>query len=260
MPRRRQRFLPAHWRLTTRFLALGLFSCLALLPPSYGQSHDLYLDRGAVGLAQSLERLPLISRVLFITAHPDDEPAGLVTYVSRGLQAKTAILSLTRGEGGQNLVGPDLFDALGLVRTGEMLAADEYYGAQQYFTRAFDFGYSRSAEETLGKWGRDKILEDVVRTIRSFRPHVIISVFNGTAGDGHGHHQASGILAREALPELGGYRPLSGADPPGLPSLESRPIVPGKSRARRTREFLHQHGRIRFVAGGIVSASRIPGL
>ena len=215
------RCLPAPSPLTLQLLAFGLLSCLAFLPPGHAQSHELYLDRGAVGLAQSLERLPLISRVLFITAHPDDEPAGLVTYVSRGLQAETAILSLTRGEGGQNLVGSDLFDALGLVRTGEMLAADEYYGARQYFTRAFDFGFSRSAEETLAKWGRDRILQDVVRTIRSFRPQVIISVFNGTPGDGHGHHQAAGILAGEA------YR-ISG-DTNRFPELNRQGLLPWKA-------------------------------
>ena len=179
------------------FLLLFLSGCSSL-SVIYSQSHELFLDQGAVGLAQSLERLPLVSRVLFITAHPDDEPAGLVTYVSRGLHAKTAILTLTRGAGGQNLVGADLLDALGLVRTAEMMAANEYYGAQQYFTRAFDFGFSKSAEETLSKWGREMILGDMVRAIRSFRPQVIISIFNGTTSDGHGHHQATGILAREA--------------------------------------------------------------
>jgi len=181
-------------RLFLLLFLSGFFSLSVI----YSQSHQLFLDQGAVGLAQSLARLPLISRVLFITAHPDDEPAGLVTYVSRGLHAKTAILSLTRGAGGQNLVGADLFDALGLVRTGEMMAANEYYGAQQYFTRAFDFGFSKSAKETLSKWGHEIILGDMVRAIRSFRPQIIISVFNGTTGDGHGHHQAAGILAREA--------------------------------------------------------------
>ena len=186
-------------RSSWRRLLTALLAGLALLAPVYGQSQELYLDRGAVGLSQSLKRLPLISRVLFIMAHPDDEPAGLVTYVSRGRGARTAILSLTRGEGGQNLVGPDLFEALGLVRTGEMLAANEFYGASQYFSRAFDFGFSKSAEETLDKWGRQRMLEDLVRTIRSFRPLVIVSVFDGSPTDGHGHHQACGLLAREAF-------------------------------------------------------------
>lgn len=204
-----------------RRLLPGLLSWLVLLPSGYGQSQELYLDRGAVGLSQSLKRLPLVSRVLFVTAHPDDEPAGLVTYVSRGLRARTAILSLTRGEGGQNLVGPDLFEALGLVRTGEMLAANEFYGARQYFSRAFDFGFSKSAPETLDKWGRQRILEDLVRTIRSFRPLVILSVFSGTPADGHGHHQACGLLAREAF-EISG-------DPDRFPELTRQGLLPWKA-------------------------------
>ena len=228
-------------RSSWRRLLTALLAGLALLAPVYGQSQELYLDRGAVGLSQSLKRLPLISRVLFIMAHPDDEPAGLVTYVSRGRGARTAILSLTRGEGGQNLVGPDLFEALGLVRTGEMLAANEFYGASQYFSRAFDFGFSKSAEETLDKWGRQRMLEDLVRTIRSFRPLVILSVFDGSPTDGHGHHQACGLLAREAFeisgnpdrfPELTrqGLEPWQaarlylrnrGEDPPGSFSIDT---------------------------------------
>ena len=154
-------------------------------------------------------------------AHPDDEPAGLVTYVSRGLGARTAILSLTRGEGGQNLVGPDLFEALGLVRTGELLAANEFYGASQYFSRAFDFGFSRSAEETLEKWGRQRTLEDLVRTIRTFRPLVILSVFSGTPADGHGHHRACGLLAREAFD-------ISG-QPDRFPELTRQGLPPWKA-------------------------------
>ena len=209
---------PIHSRSQWRRLLPGLLALLVFLPRGYGQSQELYLDRGAVGLSQSLKRLPLVSRVLFVMAHPDDEPAGLVTYVSRGLGARTAILSLTRGEGGQNLVGPDLFEALGLVRTGEMLAANEFYGASQYFSRAFDFGFSKSAEETLDKWGRQRVLEDLVRTIRSFRPLVILSVFDGTPADGHGHHQACGLVAREAF-EISG-------DPDRFPELTRQGLAP----------------------------------
>ena len=208
-------------RFPWRRLLPALLCWLALPLPGYGQSQELYLDRGAVGLSQSLKRLPLISRVLFIMAHPDDEPAGLVTFVSRGAGARTAILSLTRGEGGQNLVGPDLFEALGLVRTGEMLAANEFYGASQYFSRAFDFGFSKSPQETLDKWGRQRILEDLVRTIRSFRPLVILSVFDGTPSDGHGHHQACGLLAREAF-EISG-------DPDRFPELTRQGLGPWKA-------------------------------
>ena len=99
------------------------------------------------------------SRVMFVAAHPDDENSGVLPYVSRGLHARTALLTLTRGEGGQNLIGPDLFEALGLIRTGEMMAAGEYYGVQQFFTRAFDFGFSISPTETLEKWGKEAVLE-----------------------------------------------------------------------------------------------------
>ena len=212
---------PIRSRFPWRRLLPALLCWLVLPLPGYGQSQELYLDRGAVGLSQSLKRLPLISRVLFIMAHPDDEPAGLVTFVSRGAGARTAILSLTRGEGGQNLVGPDLFEALGLVRTGEMLAANEFYGASQYFSRAFDFGFSKSPQETLDKWGRQRILEDLVRTIRSFRPLVILSVFDGTPADGHGHHQACGLLAREAF-EISG-------DPDRFPELTRQGLGPWKA-------------------------------
>ena len=222
---------PLRCRFPWRRLFPGLLSLLAFLPPGYGQSLDLTLDRGAVGLSQSLKRLPRVSRVLFVMAHPDDEPAGLVTYLSRGLQARTAILSLTRGEGGQNLVGSDLFEALGLVRTGEMLAANEYYGAGQYFSRAFDFGFSKSAEETLDKWGRQRMLEDLVRTIRSFRPLAILSVFDGTPADGHGHHRACGLLAREAF-EISG-------EPDRFPQLTRQGLPPWKA----ARLYLRDRGK-----------------
>ena len=181
-----------------------------------GQAQELSLDQGASGLAQALARLPFTTRVLFITAHPDDEPAGLLTFFSRGLHAKTALLSLTRGEGGQNLVSPDQAEALGLLRTGELLAADEYYGVEQYFTRAFDFGFSRSAEETLRLWDRKVVLSDMVRVIREFRPDLIISVWQGNARDGHGHHQAAGLLAQEAYRVSGdsSQSPEQGLDGP----------------------------------------------
>jgi LmbE family N-acetylglucosaminyl deacetylase len=173
---------------------------LLFLPPFlFGQSQELAIDRGYLGLSQALDRLPYVSRVMFIAAHPDDENSGALPYISHGLHAKTALLTLTRGEGGQNLVGPDLFEALGLIRTGEMMAAGEYYGVQQFFTRAFDFGFSKSPAETLQKWGKEAVLSDMVRAIRQFRPHVIISKWQGNKSDGHGHHQAAGLLARQAF-------------------------------------------------------------
>ncbi len=186
----------------------------------HAQTQDLAIDRGIMGLAQALDRLPYVSRVMFVAAHPDDENSGVLPYVSRGLHAKTALLTLTRGEGGQNLIGPDLFEALGLIRTGEMMAAGEYYGVQQFFTRAFDFGFSKSSDETLQKWGKETILSDMVRAIRQFRPHVIISVWQGTKSDGHGHHQAAGLLAREAF--------QAAADPVRFPELNAQGLHPWK--------------------------------
>ena len=180
------------------FLLFPLLFC-AFHSSFLSQSLDLPLDRGAVGFVQALDRLPSISRVMFIAAHPDDENSGALPFVSRGLHAKTALLTLTRGEGGQNLIGSEMFEGLGMIRTGELLAADEYYGVEQYFTRAFDFGFSRTSEESFQKWGREAILSDMVRAIRQFRPHIIISVWSGEPRDGHGHHQACGILAKEAF-------------------------------------------------------------
>ena len=134
-----------------------------------------------------------------IGAHPDDEDTELLTVLVRGLGAEAAYLSLNRGEGGQNLIGPELGPALGLLRTEELLAARRLDGARQYFTRAYDFGYSKSLDETWRHWPRDTVLKDVVRIVRRFRPQVIVSVFSGTPRDGHGQHQAAGWAAREAF-------------------------------------------------------------
>ncbi len=139
-----------------------------------------------------------------IGAHPDDENTPVLTYLTRGRSARTAYLSLTRGEGGQNLLGPEQGELLGLIRTQELLAARRIDGAEQYFTRAIDFGYTKSAADTLSRWGHDAVLADVVWVIRRFRPDVIVQVFTGTPSDGHGQHQASGILAREAFAAAAG--------------------------------------------------------
>jgi LmbE family N-acetylglucosaminyl deacetylase len=154
---------------------------------------------GVAALATTLRQLGSNKRVLMIGAHPDDEDTQLLVLLSRGMGAQAAYLSLTRGEGGQNLIGPELGPELGIIRTEELLAARQLDGAQQFFTRAYDFGFSKSAEETFRFWPRDSILKDVVAVIRRFKPQIIIAVFSGTPADGHGHHQVSAILARQAF-------------------------------------------------------------
>lgn len=154
---------------------------------------------GAIVLDQSLRFLGHAGRVLVIGAHPDDEDTELLTVLTRGMGIEAAYLSLTRGEGGQNLIGPELGEGLGLLRTGELLAARDLDGAGQYFTRAFDFGFSKTLEDTWAHWPRDSVLKDVVRVVRRFRPDIIVTIFSGTPQDGHGQHQAAGWAAREAF-------------------------------------------------------------
>ena len=156
-------------------------------------------ERGAAALDQLLRGLPVSARVLMVGAHPDDEDTQLLAWLERGHQVHAAYLSLTRGDGGQNLIGNELGEALGAIRTEELLAARRLDGADQYFSRAFDFGFSKSADETFTHWDREALAGDVVSVIRAFKPHLIVAVFSGTPADGHGHHQASGILAREAF-------------------------------------------------------------
>ena len=145
---------------------------------------------GTPEIELALHKLNVLGSVLMIAAHPDDENTALLAYYARGRSMRTGYLSLTRGEGGQNLIGPEQGDLLGVIRTQELLAARRIDGAEQFFTRAIDFGYSKSADETLAKWGRDKVLSDVVWVIRNFRPDVVILRFSGTPRDGHGQHQS----------------------------------------------------------------------
>src|SRR5579862_351655 len=158
---------------------------------------------GAPDLEESLHSLNQLGTVLMIAAHPDDERTGVLAYFARGRHMRTAYLSLTRGEGGQNLIGPEQGASLGVVRTQEMLAARQIDGAEQFFTRAIDFGFSKTAAETLAKWGRDRVLSDIVWVIRRYRPDVVILCFSGTPFDGHGQHQASAILGKEAFEAAG---------------------------------------------------------
>jgi LmbE family N-acetylglucosaminyl deacetylase len=157
-------------------------------------------DTGKLGLQQMLLRLQTTARFMQTVAHPDDEDGGVLTLVSRGQGATVTLMTLNRGEGGQNKIGSNLFDVLGVLRTLELTASDRHYGAQQRFTRVADFGYSKSPEETFQKWhGHDIPLGDMVRVIRTFRPDVLVARFSGTSRDGHGHHEASGLLTVEAF-------------------------------------------------------------
>jgi LmbE family N-acetylglucosaminyl deacetylase len=158
---------------------------------------ELPANSGAAALWQTLKKLHTRASLIMITAHPDDEDGGMLTYESRGQGARVALLTLNRGEGGANVMSSDYFDALGLVRTEELLAADRYYGVDQYWTRVVDYGFSKTMDESISKWTRDRVLYDVVRVVRIVRPLVITSVFVGGPSDGHGNHQTAGLMAKE---------------------------------------------------------------
>ena len=176
---------------------------LALLLPAAALAQVEAPTAGVVQAGLLLRQLDGAKRVLMIAAHPDDEDTSVLATLARGYGARTAYLSLTRGDGGQNLIGGELGEGLGLVRTGELMAARAIDGAVQFFTRAFDFGYSKTAEETFRHWPEEELLRDVTWVIRTFRPHLILSVFTGTPRDGHGQHQAAGIVARRAFDVAG---------------------------------------------------------
>jgi LmbE family N-acetylglucosaminyl deacetylase len=166
-------------------------------------------DSGVAGVEQMLRKLATTARLMHTTAHPDDEDGGMLALYSRGHGATVALMTLTRGEGGQNKTGPELFDSLGVLRTLELLASGKYYGVEQRFSRVADFGFSKNAAETFNKWnGKEAALADMVRVIREFRPDVIASRFQGAPRDGHGHHQAAGALT----PERRRSKPVSRAD------------------------------------------------
>ena len=183
-----------------------LIACCALSQTPYATSNEPAIDRqeiainrGSAALWQSLKKLHTRASLVMVTAHPDDEDGGMLTYESRGVGARVALLTLNRGEGGANVMSPDFFDALGLVRTEELLAADRYYGVDQYWTRVVDYGYSKTKAESIKMWTHDRVLYDVVRVVRMVRPLVITSVFVGAPSDGHGNHQTAGVMAREVF-------------------------------------------------------------
>ncbi len=160
-------------------------------------------DRGAAALWQSLLKLHTRASLIMFTGHPDDEDGGVLAYESRGQGVRAALLTLNRGEGGQNVMSNDYWDALGLVRTEELLAADGYYGVQQYWTHVVDYGFSKTREEALEKWGHDRVLSDSVRVVRMTRPLVVTSVSVGGHTDGHGNHMVAGQMAQEVFKAAG---------------------------------------------------------
>ena len=189
-----------------------------------GVPPEIPQDEGAAGLQLELLRLGTTARLMQVVAHPDDEDGGMLTLEARGRGVSTLLMTLNRGEGGQNKIGSNLSDVLGVLRAEELLASDQYYGVQERFSRVADFGFSKSAEETFTKWGgHDVALGDIVRVIRTFRPDVLVARFSGTERDGHGHHQASSILAKEAF--------RAAADPKRFPEQIAEGLSPGRRKS-----------------------------
>ena len=176
----------------------------------------------ADAITQELRSFRELGSVLYIAAHPDDENTQLITYLARGRGYRTGYLSLTRGDGGQNVLGPEFGEELGVIRTQEFLAARRLDGGRQFFTRAIDFGYSKDYRETLSIWDRQQVLSDIVRVIRIFRPDVIVTRFSPTAGNTHGHHTASAVLGLEAFKLAG--------DPKAFPEQLNQ-LAPGSPNA-----------------------------
>ncbi len=175
-------------------------------------------NRGEAQLEQTLKRLGTTASVLAIVAHPDDEDGALLTYLSRGMGVRATLFTLTRGEGGQNVMSVDSDDALGLMRTNELLKADEFYGVQELWGTEVDFGFSKTQQESFAQWGHDRVLFDAVLAVRRTRPQIIVSTFVGGITDGHGQHQVSGEIAQEVF--------KAAADPKVFPE-QLRPVKDG---------------------------------
>jgi LmbE family N-acetylglucosaminyl deacetylase len=192
-------------------------------PLYQGSPKNLAQDQGTAGLRLALRRLGTTARLMQTTAHPDDEDGGMLTLEARGRGVSTLLMTLNRGEGGQNKIGSNLSDVLGVLRALELLASDQYYGVQERFSHVADFGFSKNPEETFQKWGgHEPALEDMVRVIRTFRPDVLVARFSGTDRDGHGHHQASAMLTKEAF--------HAAADPQRFPLQIAAGLLPWQAR------------------------------
>ena len=188
-----------------------------------GVPAEIPQDQGMAALRLQLLRLSTTARLMQVVAHPDDEDGGMLTLESRGRGVSVLLMTLNRGEGGQNKIGSNLSDVLGVLRAEELLASDQYYGVQERFSRVADFGFSKSADETFNKWGgHDTALADLVRVIRTFRPDVLVPRFSGTDRDGHGNHQASSILAKEAF--------RAAADPKRFPEQIAEGLQPWQAK------------------------------
>ena len=203
------------------------FACAALsillVQSSSSDTRPLPEDRGALHLYQLLTRLKTTARLMQVVAHPDDEDGGMMTMESRGRGYSVLLFTVTRGEGGQNKFGAESSDELGILRTLELLEADKYYAVEQRFSTVVDFGFSKTAEETFNKWhGHDVALADLVRAIRTFRPDVLTSRFSGTPRDGHGNHEASGVLTHEAFRAAG--------DPKRFPEQIKEGLLPWQAK------------------------------
>ena len=223
------------FRTVPLWAALGM--TIAAISPDVAQAAQ---PSTGIVILQQLRSFASTGSVLYVAAHPDDENTQAITYFARGRGYRTAYLSLTRGDGGQNLLGAQLGEALGVARTQELLAARRVDGGRQYFTRAKDFGYSKSAEETLRVWNRQAVLGDIVRVIREFRPDVIITRFSPKPAPTHGHHTASAVLAVEAF--------TLAADPAAFPE-QPRTLTPWQAR-----RIVHNVGR------GIAAANPANGI
>jgi LmbE family N-acetylglucosaminyl deacetylase len=208
-------------------------------PPALADT--LPINSGAAGLQQLLVKLRTRASMMLVVAHPDDEDGGFLTYESRGQGARVAMLTLTRGEGGQNLMSADFDDALGLLRTQELLAADRYMGVDQFFGTEVDFGFSKTKEETLAKWTHERVLYDAVRCVRLYRPLVIAAVFVGGVTDGHGQHQVSGEIAQEVF--------LAAADPKVFPEMGLPPWAPLKVYSRSPFARIDGQGMFDYATG-----------
>src|ERR1051326_1216965 len=198
---------------------LLLLSALIAVPSSQMRVVPLDDERGHVALGLALRHLSNAGIFMHTTAHPDDENNALLVMLNRGQGYRTALATATRGNGGQNEIGPEIFEALGVLRTGELAALHRFDGAEQYFTRAVDFGYSFGIDETFEKWGREEIIADYVRLIRTIRPDVIVTL-PPTGNAGGQHHMASAVITREAYKLAG--------DPTKFPEQGLRPWQPKK--------------------------------